>query len=376
MKAKLGLTLTACAVALLALVACVGQPMVAPPAMPASNMQEMATDSDSAAGMAADADGAAGHDDDAGMAADADGAAGHDHDADMAADADGAMAADDGDTEQAAPMPQIPPATMTKLADGIYHYFGFFSSSLVVLADDGVLITDTNNELRAQSLKDEIAKITDVPVTRIVMTHEHYDHVGGSLIFEDAEVFCHVNCQAAFDLFAYAVSDVPTVAHTFEDYLALDVGGKTVELHYLGPGDGEATTVIYMPEEQIVVTADMYEPRALTHRNWVEDKHFVGTRHILNTISQWPLTHAVNAHSPGTNPQDLYENVEYYNDLYAAVQEAIQQAVAQGGPFAPYSLYDSLPETLHLEKYQDWTNYDNSFARHVQRMLVSIYHSD
>lgn len=364
MKAKLSLTLTACAVALLALVACVGQPMVAPPAMSASNMQEMATDSD------ADADA------DAGMDADADGAAGHDDDADMDGDADGAMAAEDGDAEQAAQMPQMPPPTMTQLADDVYHYFGFFSSSLVVIADDGVLITDTNNEMRAQSLKDEIAQITDVPVTRIVMTHEHYDHVGGSLIFEDAEVFCHVNCLPAFDLFDYAVGDVPKVAHTFEDYLALDVGGKTVELHHLGPGDGEATTVIYMPEEQIVVTADMYEPRALTHRNWVEDKHFVGTRHILNTISQWPLTHAINAHSPGTNPQDLHENVEYYNDLYVAVQEAIQQAVAQGGPFAAYGLYDSLPETLNLEKYQDWTNYDNSFPRHVQRMLISIYHSD
>lgn len=354
MKANLSLTLTACVVALLALVACVGQPMVAPPAIPASNMQEMATDSDADAAMTA----------------------GHDHDAAMAAGADGDTASEDGDTDQASQMPQIPPATMTQLADGIYHYFGFFSSSLVVLADDGVLITDTNNALRAQSLKDEIAKITDVPVTRIVMTHEHYDHVGGSHVFEDAEIFCHVNCLPAFELFDYAVGDVPEVDQTFEDYLALDVGGKTVELHHLGPGDGEATTVIYMPAEQIVVTADMYEPRALTHRNWVEDKHFIGTRRILNTISQWPIKHAVNAHSPGTDPQDLYENVAYYNDLYAVVQEAIQQAVAQGGPFAPYSLYDSLPQTLTLEKYQDWTNYDNSFSRHVQRMLVSIYHSD
>ena len=37
------------------------------------------------------------------------------------------MASDDGDTEQTAQMPQIPPPTMTQLADGIYHYFGFFS---------------------------------------------------------------------------------------------------------------------------------------------------------------------------------------------------------------------------------------------------------
>lgn len=54
-------------------------------------------------------------------------AAGHDDDADSAADAHGDMASDDGDMEQTAQMLQIPPPTMTQLADDIYHYFGFFS---------------------------------------------------------------------------------------------------------------------------------------------------------------------------------------------------------------------------------------------------------
>lgn len=278
----------------------------------------------------------------------------------------------------AAPAPafQIPPPTMTMLADGVYHYFGFFSSSLVVIGDDGVLITDPNNPLRAQSLQEEIGKVTDKPVTAIALTHEHLDHVGGTGLFPEAEIICHRNCQANFDL--DALGDVPEVDRTFDDLLELTVGDTLVQLHHLGPGDGDATTVIYLPAEQIVVTADMYEPRALTHKNWVEDKNFVGTRNILNIISQWELKHAVNAHSPGTNPQDLMENVEYYNDLYAVAKEAIDAAIAQGGgaAFAAYGLYDTLPETLQLPKYQDWDNYDSSFGRHVQRMLISIYHGD
>ena len=41
-------------------------------------------------------------------------------------------------------------------------------------------------------------------------------------------------------------------------------------LHYLGPGD--ATTIVYMPTEQIIATANLYEPRALTRKNRVHDK--------------------------------------------------------------------------------------------------------
>lgn len=344
MKTNVRLILSAFVISLLMLAACV----VAPPAT-SLETQEMAVDSDA------------------------------DMDTSDMSDADmdtSDMADEDTPAEADAPAPQMPPPVMNQLAEGVYHYFGFFASSLVVVSDEGVLITDTGSDMKAQSLKEEIAKITDAPVTTIVMTHEHYDHVGGSGVFEDAQVICHVNCQAVFDLFDNPFGDVPEVDQTFEDYMAINVGDKVVELHYLGPGDGDATTIIYMPEEQIIVTSDMYEPRALTHANWVEDKNFTGTRQILNTISQWPLKHAINAHSLDTGLQDLNENVEYYNDLYEVVYTAIQEALAQGPFFTVYALYDTLPETVHLEKYQDWANYESSFARHVQRMAVSIFHGD
>ena len=274
----------------------------------------------------------------------------------------------------APPAMQMP--TMTMLDDGVYHYFGFFTSSLVVVGDDGVLVTDPSNNGRGQSLKAEIAKITSLPVTTIVLSHEHYDHVGGTGVFPDAEVICHINCQANFDL--DTLGDVPEVDRTFSDRLDLTVGGKTVQLRYLGPGDGDATTIVYMPAEQIIATADMYEPRSLTEKNWVHDKHFTGTRHILNTISKWDIKHAINAHSPGTDPVDLMENVAYYNDLYDAVKPAVDAAIAQAGgqAFGAYGLYDTLPQTLELPKYQSWANYDTAFPSHVERMLLAIYHGD
>ena len=276
------------------------------------------------------------------------------------------------------PQPQMPPASMTMLAEGVYHYFGFRTSVLVVVGDDEVLVTDTSNPLLAQSLKAEVANITDAPVTTIVLTHEHYDHVGGTGVFPEASVVCHRNCQAVFDLFdVSAVGDVPEVDQTFDDRLDIMVGDTLVELHYLGPGDGEATTIIYLPVEQIVVTADLYEPRELTHKNWVHDKNFTGVRAILNEVSTWPMTHAINAHSTGTDPMDLMENVAYYNDLYAAVRKAVEDAIAQAGVFfAAYGLYETLPQSLELAQYQGWGNYDSSFPAHVERMLLAIYHGD
>ena len=280
---------------------------------------------------------------------------------------------------------EIPPPTVTELAPGVYHYFGFFSSSLIVVADDGVLITDPSISFRAESLKAEIAKLTDAPVTTIVLTHEHYDHAGGTEVFPDARIVCHYNCVPAFEL--YMLSDVPGAGgvpdinssnfETFSDFMQIDVGDTIVQLHYLGPGDGDATTIIYLPKEWIVVTSDLYEPRALTSSAFVDDKNFMGVRKILNEVSTWPLNHAINAHSPGTDPVDMMENVQYYNDLFDAVKAEVDAAVeAAGGAYGAYGLFDTLPNELDLPAYSDWANYDTAFPRHVQRMLLGIYHGE
>lgn len=104
---------------------------------------------------------------------------------------------------------------------------------------------------------------THQPVTTVVLSHEHYDYVGGTEVFPDADVVCHRSCQAVFAL------DVPGTAPdkvdvAFGDFLSLDVGGKTVHLHNYGPADGFASTVVFLPAERIAFTADVYASRQLT----------------------------------------------------------------------------------------------------------------
>ena len=278
---------------------------------------------------------------------------------------------EEGVSVQAAPA--MPEATMTKLDDGVYHYFGSFYSSLVVVTDDGVLITDPSNAARGQMLKAAIAELTDQPVTHIVLTHEHYDHTGGTEVFPDAQVICHHSCAYVFQLDEYGF--VPDeVDISFESYLPIELGDTMVELHHLGPGDGMATTIIYMPKEQVVMSADLYEPRALTSALFMDDKNPLGVRKILNEVASWDLKHAINGHSPGTDPQDLREAAVYYEDLYQAVNAVLQPIVEQSGAGAAFGVLGTLHEQISLPQYEDWGEYDSSFAKHVFRMAMSLIH--
>ena len=294
-----------------------------------------------------------------------------------------------GDSASGMMMEEMPPPpTLTELAPNVHHYYGSFFSNLIVVSDTGVLITDPANNARAEEVKQVVAGITDVPVTQIVLSHEHYDHVGGTSVFDGATVYCHRNCQPVFDLHPTRsdpeltpipiLGDVPATIETWDDRLELTVGDITVQLHYLGPGDGDATTVVYLPDQEIVFTADMYESRTLSDATVVDDKNFTGVRHILSAISEWPLAHVVNAHTPDTDMVDLRENLAYYNALYDAVKAEVDAAIAAvgGAAFGAYNLFNTLPQTLQLEQYQDWGNYESAFPKHVERMLLAIYHGD
>lgn len=271
---------------------------------------------------------------------------------------------------------QLPQPEVTELAPGVHHLWLGGGSTLIVVSGEDVLITDPYNNLVAGLIKEVLATLTDHPVSHIALTHEHYDHVGGTGLFPEARVYCHVNCRPIFDLADPAIVDVPEIDETFINYKRIAVGDTAVELHYLGPGDGDATTIVYLPKEKVLVTSDMYEDMAISDAGVIDDKNFTGTRKILNTIGGWDVEYAVNAHSPSTDPEVLRQNIGYYNDLYDAVHQALAAAQEQGGPFAGFQLMSTLPDSLQLDQYRDWANYESSFSRHVARMLMSIFHGD
>lgn len=107
----------------------------------------------------------------------------------------------------------------------------------------------------------------------------------------------------------------------------------------------------------------------------MDNENFTGTRHILNTISQWPLKHAINAPLQGTDPIDL-RTTWSNRDLYVAAYDALAESAVSGVSFASCNLIRALPQPLQLEKYPDGGSYDAAFPRHIERMPYSLPHGD
>lgn len=147
----------------------------------------------------------------------------------------------------------------------------------VIVGDDGVTLIDTRSSHgQADEIRRDLARITPLPVTAIINTHGHYDHAFGNHVFRPAPVWGHRRCVAMLDETgeeqrASFMAERPDLAddvaavvidppdRTFEEEATVDVGGRLLELRYLGRGHTDNDVVIRVPDASVLFAGDLLE---------------------------------------------------------------------------------------------------------------------
>src|SRR5579862_4450943 len=70
-----------------------------------------------------------------------------------------------------------------KVRDNLYMLNGGGGTTGVFIGTRGVVVIDTKNPGWGQTILDKIKELTPKPVTMIINTHSHLDHVGGNVEF-------------------------------------------------------------------------------------------------------------------------------------------------------------------------------------------------
>src|SRR5438874_11660966 len=80
--------------------------------------------------------------------------------------------------------PRIPPTgTIKKVRDNLYVIPGAGGNTTVFVTEGGVVLVDTKLPNNGEAIMNQVRTVTDKPVSMIVNTHTHPDHIGSNEYF-------------------------------------------------------------------------------------------------------------------------------------------------------------------------------------------------
>jgi len=244
---------------------------------------------------------------------------------------------------QQAPQPSASALMVTKLKDNLYVLKGGGGNTSVFITGNGVTVVDTKNPGWGAPVLEKIKTLTDKPVTTIINTHTHGDHVSGNVEFP-ATVDIVVQANTAENMkkmipnSTAADQKVPAqtifqqnggkglAKHTFKDKMTIGKGADEVDLFYFGRGHTNGDAWVLFPSLRVLHAADIFSGKniplldANNGGSAVEignslDKAYNALNGKYDTL--------VTGHAAEMTPADLKEYAQFNRDFVADVKAAI-----------------------------------------------------
>jgi glyoxylase-like metal-dependent hydrolase (beta-lactamase superfamily II) len=205
-------------------------------------------------------------------------------------------------------------------ASGVYMLTDGNYQNMFVPTSDGVVLFDAPTPL-LKYIKPAIKEVTDDPITHLVYSHIHKDHIGGAGKLVNPDTAIHAEAEAAEYLRVKQDPARPVPTEVFAGNKTLTVGGRTFELQREDFHSLAGDVMVRMPKEKVVLAIDILAP------DWVPLQDFDGTvnmlayMNILDRIVNSDFEAFVGGHSGrlGT-PADLKLNRDYTRDVYETLK--------------------------------------------------------
>jgi len=272
------------------------------------------------------------------------------------------------------------------VADGVYVFWGLnepqtpsngarIANDGFIVGDDAVLVVDTGSTRRyGEQMLEAIAKVTDLPVRHVVVTHHHFDHAFGIPAFADRGIEVVMHAEAArllafegeailtqvTDLIGPEWIEGTTVgmpSRTITEAEDFDLGGRVVTVTPFPNGHTPGDMAITDRATRTVFAGDLVfigRPSTVPHADiptW--QKH-------LDTLAEWDWKQLIPGHGAlVTAPEALRAAKDYLVFVFDHTVCAFQQ-----GDTAVEALMVDIPE-----QHQDLAMLDVEFQRSVFQLF-------
>jgi cyclase len=166
-----------------------------------------------------------------------------------------------------APAQQAPKVIQVdKVKDNLYVLKGGGGNTAVFLTTNGVVVVDAKNPGWGQPILDKIKELSPKPVTMLINTHTHGDHVSGNVEFPATiDIVTQEKTKAnmeKMDIFKQN-NGKGMPKRTFKDKMTIGKGPDQIDLYYFGPGHTNGDAWVVFPALSTVHAGDLFASKGL-----------------------------------------------------------------------------------------------------------------
>lgn len=238
---------------------------------------------------------------------------------------------------------------LQELGSGLYMITDNAYQSMFLVYNQGVVVVDAPPGYAAH-IHQAIAEVSDKPITHIIYSHSHIDHIGGAKALGGHPVIiAHEETLRLLKRAADPNRPLPTV--TFSDKYTLRVENQVLELSYHGNAHEPGNIFIYAPTQRVLMVVDVVFPGWMPWRRFALAQDIPGYFAQVEEIRKMDWDTFVGGHVARTG---THADVDVQTAFNRDVKQAAAAALATTKP----------GEGLNpLDKANPWAAFDNYIDR-------------
>jgi cyclase len=217
-----------------------------------------------------------------------------------------------------------------KVKDNLYVLRGGGGNTAVFLTANGVVVVDAKNPGWGTPILNKIKELTPKPVTMLINTHTHGDHVSGNVEFPATIDFvAQENTKANMEKMPIFKehNGVGMAKRTFKDRMTIGKGADQIDLYYFGRGHTNGDAWVVFPTLRVVHSGDIFAGKSvplIDEANGGSMMEISGTlMKAYNGIKN--VDTIINGHTPAnTTWADLKEYADFNKELVEWMQAELK----------------------------------------------------
>ncbi len=212
-------------------------------------------------------------------------------------------------------------------------------NTVLLTGDDGVLMVDTKGGESVPKLFAKIAELSDRSIRFAIITHWHFDHVGGNetVAKTGATIIAHENVRKQMGMghnmkmLKVKIPPAPETARpllTYTKKVTLHINREDVSVFHVAPGHTDGDSVVYFPNANVIHMGDLYFEGLYPYIGIYSGGSIDGMIKVIHQIL--PMIDENTKVVPGHGPLSNKVRLQEYLSMLTAIRDNVDRLMKEG----------------------------------------------